>query len=64
MIKQDNNRPTKITTIVGTNFFCIFDKTMQVKINKAKQKQSKGYACETPLTEIFFFPGNGARKIA
>jgi hypothetical protein len=32
MIKQDNNRPTKITTIEGTKFFCIFDKTMQAKI--------------------------------
>jgi hypothetical protein len=35
---------------------------MQAKINKAKLKQRKGYACETPLAEIFFFPGNGARK--
>jgi hypothetical protein len=26
-------------------------------------KQSKGYACETPLAEVFFFPGNGARKL-
>jgi hypothetical protein len=31
MIKQDNNRPTKITTIVGTNFF-IFDKQGATKI--------------------------------
>jgi hypothetical protein len=33
--------------------------------NKVKQnlKQSKGCACETPLVEVFFFPGNGARKI-
>jgi hypothetical protein len=37
---------------------------MQVK-NKVKQnnKQSKGCACETPLAEVFFFPGNGARKL-
>jgi hypothetical protein len=37
---------------------------MQAK-NKVKQnlKQSKGYACETPLAEVFFFPGNGARKL-
>jgi hypothetical protein len=36
---------------------------MQVK-NKVKQnlKQSKGCVCETPLAEVFFFPGNGARK--
>jgi hypothetical protein len=26
-------------------------------------KQSKGCACENPLAEIFFFPGNGARKL-
>jgi hypothetical protein len=32
MIKKDNNRPTKIATIVGTNFFVFFDKTMQEKI--------------------------------
>jgi hypothetical protein len=33
--------------------------------NKVKQnlKQSKGCACETPLAEVFFFPGNGARKL-
>jgi hypothetical protein len=32
--------------------------------NKVKQnlKQSKGCVCETPLAEVFFFPGNGARK--
>jgi hypothetical protein len=35
---------------------------MQVKV-KQNNKQSKGYACETPLVEVFFFPGNGARKI-
>jgi hypothetical protein len=39
-----------------TNFFVFFGKTMQVK-------QSKGCACETPLAEVFFFPGNGARKL-
>jgi hypothetical protein len=33
---------------------------MQVKV---KLKQSKGCACETPLGEVFFFPGNGARKL-
>jgi hypothetical protein len=34
--------------------------------NKVKQnlKQSKGCACETPLAEVFFFPGNGARKMS
>jgi hypothetical protein len=37
---------------------------MQAKINKAKLKQSKDCACETPLAEILFFPGNGARKSA
>jgi hypothetical protein len=34
--------------------------------SKVKQnlKQSKGYVCETPLAEVFFFlPGNGARKL-
>jgi hypothetical protein len=38
---------------------------MQVK-SKAKQnlKQSKGCACETPLAEVLFFPGNCARKLA
>jgi hypothetical protein len=36
MIKQDNNRPTKITTIVGTNFFCTFDKNDASK-NKVKK---------------------------
>jgi hypothetical protein len=35
---------------------------MQVKI-KQSLKQSKGCACETPLAEVFFFPGNGARKL-
>jgi hypothetical protein len=46
-----------------TNFFLFFDKMMQAK-NKVKQnlKQSKGCACETPLAELFFFPGNSARK--
>jgi hypothetical protein len=37
---------------------------MQGKKSKAKLKQSKGCACETPLAEIFFLPGNGARKLA
>jgi hypothetical protein len=38
---------------------------MQAKINKVKLKlkQSKGCACETPLAEVFFFPGNRARKL-
>jgi hypothetical protein len=33
--------------------------------NKVKQnlKQSKGCACKTPLAEVFFLPGNGARKL-
>jgi hypothetical protein len=37
---------------------------MQVK-NKVKQnlKKSKGCACGTPLAEVFFFPGNGTRKL-
>jgi hypothetical protein len=26
-------------------------------------KQSKGCACETSLAEVFFFPGNGVRKL-
>jgi hypothetical protein len=53
------------TTIKETNFFVFLIKTMQVKINKvkAKLKQSKGCACETPLAEVFIFPGNGARKL-
>jgi hypothetical protein len=34
---------------------------MQVKIKK-NLKQNKGCACETPLAEVFFFLGNGARK--
>jgi hypothetical protein len=30
---------------------------------KQNLKQSKGWACETPLAEIFFLlPGNGTRK--
>jgi hypothetical protein len=32
MIKKDNNRPTKITTIEGTIFFVFFDKMMKAKI--------------------------------
>jgi hypothetical protein len=40
MIKQDNNIPTKVTTIVGTNFFCIFDKNDASK-NKIKQNKNK-----------------------
>jgi hypothetical protein len=48
------------------------DKNRQVKTtinnaskNKVKKnnKQSKGCACETPLAEVLFFPGNGARKL-
>jgi hypothetical protein len=35
---------------------------MQAKI-KQNKKQSKDYACETPLAEVFFLPGNGARKL-
>jgi hypothetical protein len=31
---------------------------------KEKLEQSKGCACETPLAEVFFFPGNGARKMS
>jgi hypothetical protein len=39
-------------------------KQYKQKQSKAKQKQSKDCACETPLAEIFFFPDNGARKSA
>jgi hypothetical protein len=40
-----------------------FDKNVAGKNKvKAKLKQSKGCACEAPLAEIFFLPGNGARK--
>jgi hypothetical protein len=35
---------------------------MQVKKGKAKLKQSKGCACETPLAEIFFFPATAPEK--
>jgi hypothetical protein len=44
--------------------FCVFDKNDASK-NKVKQnlKQSKGCACETSLAEVFFFPGNDARKL-
>jgi hypothetical protein len=35
MIKQDNNRPTKITTIVGTNLFVFLIK--DASKNKVKQ---------------------------
>jgi hypothetical protein len=51
--------------IKGTNFLCVFDKTMQAK-NKVKQNNNKvnDWAWETPLAEIFFLPSNGARKIA
>jgi hypothetical protein len=36
---------------------------MQAK-NKIKQnKKVKDCACETPLAEVFFLPGNGARKL-
>jgi hypothetical protein len=43
---------------------CVFDKNNASK-NKVKQnlKQSKGCACETPLAEVFFFPGNDTRKL-
>jgi hypothetical protein len=52
------------TTIKETNFFCIFDKNDASK-NKVKQnlKKSKGCACKTPLTEVFFFSSNGAKKL-
>jgi hypothetical protein len=36
---------------------------MQAKIKQSKLKQSKGCACKTLLVEVFFFPGNGARKL-
>jgi hypothetical protein len=44
--------------------FCVFDKNNASK-NKVKKQnlKSKGCACETPLAEVFFFPGNGARKL-
>jgi hypothetical protein len=36
---------------------------MQAKIKYSKTiKKSKGCACETPLAEVFFLPGNGAKK--
>jgi hypothetical protein len=37
---------------------------MQAK-NKIKQTNNKvtDCACETPLAEVFFLPGNGARKL-
>jgi hypothetical protein len=38
-------------------------KRYKQKYSIAKLKQSKGCACETPNAEIFFFPGNGARKM-
>jgi hypothetical protein len=44
--------------------FCIFDKKDASK-NKIKQnnKKVKDWKWETPLVEIFFLPGNGARKL-
>jgi hypothetical protein len=41
-----------------------FDKKEASK-NKVMQnlKQSKECAFETPIAEVFFFPGNGARKL-
>jgi hypothetical protein len=58
MIKQDNNRPTKITTTVGTNFFCIFDKKKQTKQsketkqnnNKVKRLEVRDSPCRNPLS--------------
>jgi hypothetical protein len=35
---------------------------MQVKKKQNKNKE-KDCACETPLAEVFFLPGNGARKM-
>jgi hypothetical protein len=40
MIKQVNNKPTKIITIVGTNFFCIFYKNNASK-HKVKKNKNK-----------------------
>jgi hypothetical protein len=37
-------------------------KRCKQKKSKAKLKQSKGCAFETAPTEVFFLPGNGARK--
>jgi hypothetical protein len=33
---------------------------MQAKIKESKVKDC---ACETPLAEVFFLPGNGANKL-
>jgi hypothetical protein len=54
MIKQDNNRPTKITTIVGTNFVCIFYKKKQNKEtkqnnNKVERLEVRDSPCRNPL---------------
>jgi hypothetical protein len=53
-----------INNYKGNLFFYVFNKNDASK-NKVKQnlKQSKGCACETSLAEVFFFPGNGARKL-
>jgi hypothetical protein len=63
MIKQDNNRPTKITTMVGTNFFCFFYKNDASK-NKVKQnlKQSKGCACENSPCRSLLPPRQRCQK--
>jgi hypothetical protein len=48
----------------GTIFFVFLIKKMQGK-NKLKQNNNKvkGWKQETILAEIFFLPGNGARKL-
>jgi hypothetical protein len=56
--KQDNIRPIKITTIVGTNFFCIFYKKNQTRQsketkqnnNKVKRLEVRDPPCRNPLS--------------
>jgi hypothetical protein len=57
------SRQVKITTHRKLIFLYFFDKNDASK-NKVKEKlkQIKGCACKTPLAEVFFLPGNGARK--
>jgi hypothetical protein len=61
---KTKSRQAKITTIKEL-FFCIFDKKDASK-NKIKQNNNKlkDWKRETPLAEILFLLGNGARKLA
>jgi hypothetical protein len=58
---KTKSRQVKKTT-KDSNFFGFL--INDASKNKVKQnlKQSKGCACETPLAEVFFFPGSGTRK--